>query len=80
MTMKQQTIQKHAAWLMAGMLLALALVMLLAADHSDQVGRYRMALVNRRGFADIFVIDTTTGIVKYVGKDEGKPFEEIKGR
>ena len=46
---------------------------------SSQIGRYRLSVIGRGGFSDLFVIDTATGIVKYVGKDEGKPFEEIKG-
>ena len=46
----------------------------------SQIGRYRLSVINRSGFTDLFVIDTATGIVKYVGKDEGKPFEEIKGQ
>lgn len=78
--MRQEKSKKHTLWLLAGILLVLALTMLTAANHSDQVGRYRMALVNRSGFTDIFVIDTTTGVIKYVGKDEGKPFEQIKGK
>ena len=45
----------------------------------NQIGRYRLSVIQRGGFADLFVIDTATGIVKYVGKDEGKPFEEIRG-
>lgn len=51
-------------------------------SHTDntQIGRYRMSVVIRNNFTDIFVIDTTTGVVKYVGQDEGKPFEQIKGK
>ena len=48
--------------------------------RSSQIGRYRLSVINRSGFPDLFVIDTATGIVKWVGDDEGKPFEEIKGR
>jgi hypothetical protein len=62
--------------------IVLAFLFFSAATHntgSSQIGRYRLSLINRSGFTDLFVIDTTTGIVKYVGKDEGKPFEEIKG-
>ena len=47
---------------------------------SSQIGRYRLSVISRSGFPDLFVIDTATGIVKWVGNDEGKPFEEIKGR
>jgi hypothetical protein len=39
-----------------------------------------MSVTARGNFTDIYVIDTITGIVKYVGKDEGKPFEQITGK
>lgn len=48
-------------------------------NGSSQIGRYRLSVINRSGFPDLFVIDTATGMVKWVGKDEGKPFTEIKG-
>lgn len=46
----------------------------------NQIGRYRLSVITRGNFPELFVIDTATGIVKWVGNDEGKPFEEIKGR
>lgn len=55
-------------------------VLLTGANHAPQVGRYRMAVVTRNSFADVYVIDTVTGIVKYLGKDEGKPFEAVSGK
>lgn len=63
-------------------LLMLAMLILTGADglNQPQVGRYRMAITLRNNFTDIYVIDTTTGIVKYLGKDEGKPFEKIAGK
>lgn len=59
-----------------------ALLLLTGADQpqSSQVGRYRMSVTARGNFTDIYVIDTVTGIVKYIGKDEGKPFEQIMGK
>ena len=62
--------------------IVLGFLLLSGATHntgSSQIGRYRLSVNNRSGFTELFVIDTATGIVKYVGKDEGKPFEEIKG-
>ena len=62
--------------------IVLASIFFTGATHnngSSQIGRYRLSVINRSGFPDLFVIDTATGIVKWVGKDEGKPFEEIKG-
>jgi len=48
-------------------------------NESSQVGRYRLCVINRGNIPDLFVIDTATGIVKWLGKDEGKPFEEVGG-
>jgi hypothetical protein len=66
-----------------GILIVLSLLLLTGAAHVDgtsQVGRYRLTAVVRGNFPDLFVIDTATGAVKWVGNDEGKPFEQIKGR
>ena len=62
------------------MLVILSFSLLTGADYGPKVGRYRMSVVTRNNFSDIYVIDTVTGVVKYLGKDEGKPFEEIKGK
>jgi len=58
----------------------LSLFLLTGADYDSQVGRYRMSVVTRNNFTDIYVIDTVTGVVKYLGPNEGKPFGEIKGK
>lgn len=65
-----------------GMLLMLATLMLTGAvaTPAPSVGRYRMTIITRNNFTDIFVIDTATGVIKYVGKDEGKSFDQIKGK
>ena len=63
--------------------IVLAFLFISGATHnsgSSQIGRYRLSVISRSGFPDLFVIDTATGIVKWVGDDEGKPFDEIKGR
>ena len=77
--------KKHSDKIKVGLLMiaiALAFVFLTGAmqdNVSSQIGRYRLSVVTRGSFNDLFVIDTATGIVKWVGKDQGKPFEEIKG-
>lgn len=65
-----------------GVLFMLAVLFLTGANHGQQqdVGRYRMSVSIRGNFTDIYVIDTTTGVVKYLGKDEGKPFELVGGK
>jgi hypothetical protein len=79
--MKAMTFPKGLAYFGAGLLLALALVALTGAGgEGPPIGRYQMEIISRTGFTDIFVMDTTTGVVKYVGKDEGKPFDQIQGK
>jgi len=66
-----------------GVAITLAIVLLMGANHvanKPQVGRYRLTAVVRGNFPDLFIIDTATGAVKWVGNDEGKPFDQIKGR
>lgn len=71
--------KRWTVWLM-GALVAFSFLALAAADNPSQVGRYQMEVTIRNSFTDIYVIDTVTGVVKYVGKDEGKPFDEIRGK
>ena len=79
--MNKDVIKRHTFAAVAVVFIVMALVLFTGASHNGngEVGRYRMSVVIRNSFTDIFVIDTTTGVVKYVGKDEGKPFEQIKG-
>ncbi len=70
-------------FILVGFFVSLALGILVGAapvDNRPPVGRYRLTAVVRGNFPDLFVIDTTTGAVKWVGNDEGKPFDQIKGR
>ena len=81
--MKHERIFNNLVVLLAGVSAVLALLLLTGASHGDpqdQIGRYRLTAVVRGNFPDLFVIDTATGEVKWVGSDEGKPFEAIKGR
>jgi hypothetical protein len=73
--------QNKAFFWLGGILLMLTLLLLTGANHGQQdVGRYRMSVSIRGNFTDIYVIDTVTGVVKYLGKDEGKPFEQVGGK
>jgi hypothetical protein len=73
--------RKQGLWIMVlGGFVLLSIFLLTGAQYESQVGRYRMEVITRNNFTDIFVIDTTTGVVKYLGKDEGKPFSEVKGK
>ncbi len=79
--MQTMTLPKGVVYFGAGLLLALALAAITGAGGEvPPVGRYQMEITSRNGFTDIFVIDTATGAIKYVGKDEGKPFDQVHGK
>ena len=78
--MNTTPMQRHTFAAVIGLLLVAALLFLTGAGGTMEIGRYRMTTVVRGNFTDIFVIDTTTGVVKWLGGDEGKPFEEVKGK
>ncbi len=73
--------KQRAIFLLIGALAALAVVFLTGADlsPSSEIGRYRMCCTPRGSFTEIYVIDTTNGVVKWLGNgDDAKPFTEIK--
>ena len=79
--MKNSRYKLRIGLLVIGVLLAsLFLTGVTNTNGPNQIGRYRLSVITRGNFPDLFVIDTATGSVKWVGNDEGKPFEEIKGR
>ncbi len=71
-----------ASIILLGIFLILVLFLTVGADtmQPQETGRYRMSVSIRGNFTDIYVIDTVTGVVKYLGKDEGKPFDKVSGR
>jgi hypothetical protein len=71
-----------ASFILLGIFLILVFFLTLGADtmRPQETGRYRMSVSIRGNFTDIYVIDTVTGVVKYLGKDEGKPFDKVSGR
>lgn len=86
--MKVNEAHQKLIFILLGILITLVILLLTGAtqigpthiDERSQIGRYRMTTVVRRNFEHVFVIDTVTGVVKWVGDDEGKPFNEIEGR
>ena len=79
--MLRQQWKQRAVFLLIGALAALAVVFLTGADlsTSSPIGRYRMCCTPRGSFTEIYVIDTTNGMVKWLGSgDNAKPFQEIK--
>ena len=76
-------IRKRVGMILIGVAITLAALLFTGANQVDdrpQIGRYRLTAVVRGNFPDLFIIDTATGAVKWVGNDEGKPFDQIKGR
>ena len=68
-------------YILTGLTIPLLFLILTGANNASQIGRYQISTEVRRDFVEIYVIDTTTGTVKYVdSKNENKPFEEIKSR
>jgi hypothetical protein len=64
---------------LAGVFAAASLFFLLGTGPAGQVGRYQISTVLKRDWVYVFVIDTATGVVKFVDeKNENKPFDEIK--
>jgi hypothetical protein len=80
--MEAMTANNKASFTRLGIFLIIALLLLTGASamNSSETGRYRMSVAIRGNFTDIYVIDTVTGVVKYVGKDEGKPFAQVGGK
>lgn len=68
------------SFFLIGIAVTIALLFLSGAISAPQIGRYQMEVVVRSpNVSDVWVIDTTTGVVKWLDyKDEGKPFNEIK--
>ena len=63
------------------LMIALSLFFLTGATSEKQIGKYEMSVIVKDRYVQVYVIDTATGVVKYVDpKDEGKPFEEVKVR
>jgi hypothetical protein len=71
---------RPATYFILGAMAVLGLFFTLGAvPNSSQVGRYQISTCLKRDWVYVFVIDTTTGVVKFVDeKNENKPFEEIK--
>ena len=72
---------EKVTFLIICVLIFLAVLFLTGANSIPQIGRYQMECIERRGFTEIYVVDTTNGVVKWLdSKDEGKPFNEIKSK
>ena len=62
----------------AGVLCTLALFLLTGAGHNTLPGKYEMEIAHRDRTHLVYVIDTTTGAVKWADSMD-TPFSELKG-
>ena len=69
---------KNLAPVLAGALSIMALFMLTGAGSHPTTGRFEMEAVVRDRSIQIYVIDTATGVVKWVD-EMNTPFEQMKG-
>ncbi len=79
--MKQSNWRAKATYVLIGAAAAAAFMLFAGAGPTDsaEIGRYRMCCTPRGSFTEIYVIDTTNGMVKWLGNsDDAKPFHEIK--
>lgn len=71
-------LQKPIVMFSIGVLSMLAVIMLTGAASTSQVGKYQVHAVTKNHNTNVYVIDTTTGAVKWVDSFN-TPFEEMKG-
>jgi len=65
-------------YFLLGVLTVLSFLFLTGATDFQQIGRYQISTIVKRDFVENWVIDTTTGAIKYVSKNnENKPFSEL---
>jgi hypothetical protein len=71
---------RPVSYINLGAVVMLGLVFVIGAgQNGTPVGRYQISTCLKRDWVYVYVIDTTTGVVKFVDeKNENKPFEEIK--
>ena len=62
----------------AGAFCTLALFLLTGAGHNTMPGKYEMEIAHRDRTHLVYVIDTTTGVVKCADSMD-TPFSELKG-
>ena len=67
------------SFFLIGAVVVLAFIFLTGASNVSQIGRYQINSVSRGNFTDVYVIDTTTGAVKWWDtKYENMPFKQIE--
>jgi hypothetical protein len=78
MIMQGNKVFERIGYFGMGLLAAFGILFLTGATDAPQVGRYQISTCLKRDWVHVYVIDTATGVVKFVNeKDEKKPFMEI---
>lgn len=72
--------KERALYFLLGALLVFGTLFLTGAISSQsQIGRYQISAWTRGQFVGAMIVDTTTGVVKYVDRTNEKlPFDQIK--
>lgn len=76
--LQKQQQGKNSLFFLAGVLSALAILLLTGARSTPASGKYSMEVVVRDRSTQIYVMDTSTGAVKWVDA-MNTPFEQMKG-
>lgn len=77
--MKATGLVEKLIFLLIGSVVVLAFLFLTGAASVPQIGRYQIEAVSRGNYSDVYVMDTTTGAVKWWDtKHENVPFEQIE--
>ena len=77
--MKATGLVEKLIFFLIGAGIVIAFLFLTGTARIPQIGRYQIEGVSRGGFTNVYVIDTTTGAVKWWDTDhENVPFDKIK--
>jgi len=70
--------RERVTFFIVGILAVLGFFSLTGASNTSPVGKYQMELLVRNRIAEVYVMDTTTGMVKWAA-EMNTPFEKMKG-
>lgn len=76
--LKDERTKNNLMFFVGGILCFIALFFLTGAASHSPTGKYELGLVTRSGTIQMYVIDTSTGAVKWVDS-MNTPFSELKG-
>jgi hypothetical protein len=70
--------RERISYFIIGILSVLTIFLLTGAASINPVGKYQMETISRNNITHIYVMDSTTGKVKWVDEMD-TPFDEMKG-